>query len=140
LRQTSSIGGCSHSGAGLAAAHHLRRSRWVNALPRDQHQHLAIGVTQRRKCREDPRVHGVVNVRRILPLEAEPFEQRRLPADRSTLVGDDPLCAPEQPRQRIVWDFFQPSPGDHEHLADDVVGRGNDHSAPSVRAHRRRIF
>jgi len=119
------------------AAEHCRRARRLESLPRDQHQHLAITGAQRRKCLPERGRSVRVSVRRTDALVAQPVKQGRLPARGPSLIGDDPLGTRQQPRQCVGRDLLQTSPRDHEHVADDVVGRLRSYPAPRVCPHGR---
>jgi hypothetical protein len=55
------------------------------------------------------------------------------PAIRRSADRPTDLRASEQPGQCIIRHVVEPSPGDHEHVADRIVGRRRVDATPRVR-------
>lgn len=54
----------------------------------------------------------------------------------SSLVGNDPPCRCQEPRQRVVWKFVETAPCDEKDVGDDVVCDRRTGPPPRVCAYR----
>lgn len=95
-------------------------------IPGNKQQRLAFSRRQFAQRRE----HGgsldrdLVRPRRVThrPLERAEFPVKALlPGDTAAPVGDGIAGDHQQPRQRVVWNVVQPSPGNEENIANNIL-------------------